>query len=104
MVVCLVKDSSSIQVRVKAVSSLGDVIGDGILVSLMRGSTVSDLIDKFEEEFGSAYRMKTGEGLKETIRKLFNLSINSKPPTPGRPLNETLNDGDEISFFQWTGA
>ena len=98
------KDPPPIQVRVKAVSSLGDVIGDGTLVSLKCGSTVSDLIDKLEEEFGLTYRTKTGEGLRETIRKLFNLSINNKPPTPGRPLDENLNDGDQVVFYQWTGA
>ena len=96
--------SSEIQVRVTAVSSLRDVVGKDLLVTLRSGSTANDLVDKLEEEFGSTYRRIKGEGLKETIRKLFNLSINGKLPTPGRNFNETLSDGDEILFFQWTGA
>jgi molybdopterin converting factor small subunit len=96
--------SSLIQVRVTGVSSLRDVIGKDTLVHLKRGSTAGDLIDKLEEEFGSTYRKMMGEGLKDTIRKLFNLSINGKLPTPGRNFDEALNDGDEILLFQWTGA
>jgi molybdopterin converting factor small subunit len=99
-----VDETSPIQVRITAVSSLGEVIGNNTLVSLNSGSTVGELIDKLEEEFGSTYKKNTGEGLKDTIKKLFNISINGKLPTPGRPLDETLCDGDEIVFFQWTGA
>jgi molybdopterin converting factor small subunit len=99
-----VDETSSIQVRITAVSSLGEVIGNDTLVSLNSGSTVGELIDKLEEEFGSTYRKITGEGLKGTIKKLFNISINGKLPTPVRPLDEILCDGDEIVFFQWTGA
>ena len=96
--------ASLIQVRVTAVSSLREVIGNGSLVSLISGSTTGDLIDKLEEEFGSTYRKMMGEGLNDTIRKLFNLSINGKLPAPGRNFDEVLNDGDEVMFFQWTGA
>jgi molybdopterin converting factor small subunit len=96
--------SSIIQVRVIAVSSLREVIGKDALVSLNSGSTVGDLIDKLEEEFGSTYRKMTGEGLKETVRKLFKLSINGKIPPPVQNFDEVLSDGDEILFFQWTGA
>ena len=95
---------SLIQVRVTGVSSLREVIGKHALVSLNRGSTVGDLIDKLEEEFGSTYRKKTREGLKDTIRTLFTMSINGKIPTPIRNFDEALSDGDEIVFFQWTGA
>ena len=95
---------SLIQVRVTGVSSLREVIGKNALVSLNSGSTVSDLIDKLEEEFGSTYRKRIGEGLRDTIRRLFTLSINGKVPTPIRNFDEALSDGDEIVFFQWTGA
>ena len=96
--------SSLIQVRVTGVSSLREVLGEGKVVSLNSGSTVGDLIEKLEEEFGSTYRKMTREGMKDMIKKLFNLSVNGKLPTPGRNFNEVLNDGDEIFFFQWTGA
>jgi len=96
--------TSLIQVRVTGVSSLREVIGNDMLVTLNGGSTVGDLIDRLEEEFGSTYRKMTGKGLKDTIKKLFNLSINGKPPTPGRNFDEALSDGDQILFFQWTGA
>jgi molybdopterin converting factor small subunit len=99
-----VDKSSLIQVRVTGVSSLREIIGKDTLVSLKSGSTAGDLVDKLEEEFGSTYRKMMGEGLKDTIKKLFNLSINGKLPSPGRNFNEALNDGDEILFFQWTGA
>ena len=80
------------------------VIGEGKVVGLKSGGTTGDLIDKLEEEYGSAYRKITGEGLKDTVQKLFNLSINGKLPAPGRNFNEMLNDGDDILFYQWTGA
>jgi molybdopterin converting factor small subunit len=95
---------SIIEVRVTGVSSLSEVIGKDALVSLNSGSTVYDLIEKLEEEFGSTYRKRTKEGLKDTIRRLFTLSINGQVPTPIRNLDEPLSDGDEIVFFQWTGA
>jgi molybdopterin converting factor small subunit len=95
---------SLIQVRVTAVSSLREVIGNDSLVSLNSGSTACDLIDKLEEEFGSTYRKMMGGGLKDTIKKLFNISINGKLPAPGRNFDEVLNDGDKVLFFQWTGA
>lgn len=97
---------SPIQVRVTGVSSLREVIGKHVLVSLNSGSTVVDLIDKLEEEFGSTYRKRTGEGLKDALRRLFTLSINGKVPTPiqTHKFDEALSDGDEIVFFQWTGA
>ena len=93
-----------IQVRVTGVSSLREVIGKDTLVSLRSGSTVGDLVDRLEEEFGSTYRKITKEGLKDTIRRLFKLSINGKAPPPIQNFDELLNDGDEILFFQWTGA
>ena len=96
--------SSLIQVRVTGVSSLREVIGKDALVSLNGRSTVSGLIDKLEEEFGSTYRKLRGEGLRDTLRKLFTLSINGKVPTPLQNFDEALSDGDEIVFFQWTGA
>ena len=95
---------SLIQVRVTGVSSLGEVIGKHALVSLNSGSTVGDLIDKLEEEFGSTYRKRIGEGLRDNIRRLFTLSINGKVLTPIRNFDEALSDGDKIVFFQWTGA
>jgi molybdopterin converting factor small subunit len=99
-----VDKSSLIQVRVTGVSSLREIIGDDTLVSLNSGSTVGDLIDRLEEEFGSTYRKMTGEGLRDNIKKLFTLRINGKLPSPGRIFDEVLSDGDEILFFQWTGA
>jgi len=99
-----VAKSSVIHVKVTGVSSLREVIGNDTVISLNRGSTVSDLIDKLEQEFGPSYRKMTGAGLKETIRKLFRLSINGKLPLSEQNLYETLTDGDEILFFQWTGA
>jgi molybdopterin converting factor small subunit len=97
-------ESSLIQVRVTGVSSLREVIGKDAPVSVNSGSTVNDLIDKLEEEFGSTYRKRMGEELKDTIRKLFTLTINGKVPTPIRNFDEALSHGDEIVFFQWTGA
>ena len=96
--------SSLIQVRVTGVSSLREVIGKDALVSLNSGRSVSDLIDKLEEEFGSIYRKRMRVGLRDTIRKLFTLSINGKVPTLVQNFDEALSDGDEIVFFQWTGA
>lgn len=96
--------SSIIHVRVTGVSSLREVIGNDTVISLNGGSTVSDLIDKLEEDFGSTYRKMTGAGLKETIRKLFKLSINGKLPLSVQNFDEVLSDGDEILLFQWTGA
>ena len=86
------------------VSSLREVIGKDALVSLNSGSTVGDLIDKLEEEFGSTYRKEMREGLKDTIEKLFALSINGKVPSPLQNFDVALSDGDAIVFFQWTGA
>lgn len=93
-----------IQVKVTGVSSLRSIMSKDTPVILKSGSTVSDLIDKLEEELGSTYRKATGEGLEDTIRRLFNVSINGKLAAPGRNFDEILNDGDEILFFQWTGA
>lgn len=95
---------SLIEVRVTGVSSLREVIGKDAIVSLNSGSTVGDLIDKLEEEFGSTYRRRAKEGLRDMIRRLFTPSINGKVPKPIRKFDEPLSDGDEIVFFQWTGA
>lgn len=96
--------SSLIQVRVTGVSSLREIIGRDTLVTLNSGSTVTDLINKLQDEFGSTYRTVTGEDLVAVMKNLFTLTINGKVPTPIRNFNEILNNGDEVVFFQWTGA
>jgi len=69
-----------------------------------RGNTVNDLIGQLEEEFGSNYKRQTNEDLRDVLSKLFTLTINGKLASPRLDLSQVLRDGDEIVFFQWTGA
>jgi len=68
------------------------------------GNTVKDLIGQLEEEFGSIYKRQTNEDLTDVLSKLFTLTINGKLASPRLKLSQVLKDGDEIVFFQWTGA
>ena len=52
----------------------------------------------------SAYREIVGERLKDSIKKRFNLLYNGKVIPPEENLDKTINDGDEILFFQLAGA
>jgi len=97
-------DQPIIQVRVTGVSSLRSVIPKGIIMSLNRGNTVKDLIGQLEEEFGSIYKKQTNEDLRDALTKLFTLTINGKLASPRSNLSQVLKDGDQIVFFQWTGA
>jgi len=85
-------------------SSLRSVIRKGTPISLNRGNTVKDLIGQLEEEFGSIYKRQTNEDLTDVLSKLFTLTINGKLASPRLKLSQVLKDGDEIVFFQWTGA
>ena len=96
--------SSPIQVRVSGVSALREIIGKDMLVTLKSGSTVGDLINKLEVECGSAYRQMIGEGLGYSIRKRFNMLLNGVVTTPEQNVDKSLNDGDEILFFQLAGG
>jgi molybdopterin converting factor small subunit len=95
---------SFIQVRVGGVSALKEIIGKDMLVTLKSGSTLGELIDRLEEQFGSTYRATVGERLEDSLRKRFNLLYNGQFITPEQNLHKHLNDGDEILFFQLAGA
>ena len=97
-------DLSSVRVTVNGVSTLRDVIRKDMTMILPTGSTIFDLVNRLEEEFGSKYRAVTGEDLREVIERLFTVTINGKLPTPIRNFDTALRDGDELVFFQWTGA
>ena len=85
-------------------SSLRSVIRKGTPIIMNNGNTVKDLIGQLEEEFGSIYKRQTNEDLTDVLSKLFTLTINGKLASPRLKLSQVLKDGDEIVFFQWTGA
>jgi molybdopterin converting factor small subunit len=89
---------------VSGVSALREIIGKDKVVGLKSGNTLSDLIDKLEEQFGSAYRELVGEKMVDSLRKRFNLLYNGDIIPPGENLGKVLNDGDELVFFQLAGA
>jgi len=93
-----------LQVRVSGVSALRGIIGKDMLVTLRSGSTIDDLINKLEEECGPAYREMIGEALGDSIRKRFNMLLNGVVTNPAQNLDKSLNDGDEIMFFQLAGG
>jgi molybdopterin converting factor small subunit len=97
-------DTSSVRIRVKGVSTLRYVIRKDLTITLRTGSTVGDLISRLVDELGPKYREITGEDLSQVIERLFAATINGKLPTPMRSFDRVLHDGDEIVFFQWTGA
>ena len=100
----MASDEPRIQVRVTGMSSLRSVIRKGTPISMNHGNTVKDLIGQLEEEFGSIYKRQTNEDLTDVLSKLFTLTINGKLASPRLKLSQVLKDGDEIVFFQWTGA
>jgi molybdopterin converting factor small subunit len=93
-----------IEVRVTGVSALREIIGEDTVVILKSGSTVRDLINKLDEEFGSEYKKMVGEELGYSIKKRFNLLINDVVTTPAPNFEKGLNDGDRIVIFQLAGA
>lgn len=95
---------SSIQVRVTGVSALRDMIGEGEFLTLRNGSTLEELFKLLDERHGAAYRKLVGERLEESLKRRFNMLYNGKFLTPNQNLNKTLNDGDEIVFFQMAGS
>ena len=96
--------SSLIQVRVSGVSALREILGKDTVVVLPNGSTVGDLLGKLEEQFGAAYREMVGERLQDSLRRRFYLLYNGQVMPPEQNLDRALSNGDEIVFFQWTGA
>jgi molybdopterin converting factor small subunit len=97
-------NSHLVHVKVIAVSILGDVIGGSVPIVLDGGSTVSDLINKLDEEYGTAYSKNTAENLKDSIMKRFNLVVNGKVIRPQQDFDTPLNDGDEILFFHFAAG
>ena len=96
-------NSRPIHVKVNAVSMLGDLIGGSTCIVLDRGGTVGDLINKLDEEYGTAYSKNMAENLKDSIMKRFNLLVNGKVIRP-QDIDRTLNDGDEILFFHFAAG
>ena len=96
--------SSLIQVSVSGVSEFREIIGKDTMIVVGRRSTLRDLISKLEEQFGSAYERKVGENLDYSLRSRFNLLYNGKFLSLKQNLDMTLSDGDQILFFQLTGA
>ena len=93
-----------IQVRVSGVSALREIIGRDTIVILKSDSTLGELVSKLEEQFGSAYREMVRERLQDSLKKRFNLLYNGQVIPPEQNLDRALSNGDEIVFFQWTGA
>ena len=95
---------SLIQIRVSGVSALREIIGKDTVVTLTNGSTVGNLLSKLEEEFGATYREMVGERLQDSLRRRFYILYNGKVIPTEQNLGRVLSNGDEIVFFQWTGA
>jgi len=93
-----------IQIRVSGVSALREIIGKDTVVTLTNGSTVGNLLSKLEEQFGATYRQMVGEKLEDSLRRRFYLLYNGQVIPPEQNLDRALSNGDEIVFFQWTGA
>ena len=93
-----------VQVRVSGVSALRELIGKNTSVTLISGSTLGDLLNKLEQQFGSAYREMTGERLEWSLKRRFNVLYNGEVIPPEDNLGKILGDGDEILFFQLAGA
>jgi molybdopterin converting factor small subunit len=83
---------------------LKDAIGRDAVIVLDGGSTVGDLINKLDEEYGATYREKMGETLKDSIMKRFNLLVGGKVLVPSRDIATPLKDGDEVLLFQFVGG
>jgi molybdopterin converting factor small subunit len=96
--------SASIQVRVSGVSALREIIGKDKVVGLKSGNTLSDLLEKLEEQYGSAYRDLVGERMVDSLKNRFNLIYNGDIIPPTENLGKVLSDGDELVFFQLAGA
>ena len=85
-------------------SALRKILGKDTVVVLPNGSRVGDLLSKLEEQFGAAYREMVGERLEDSLRRRFYLLYNGQVMPPEQNLDRVLSNGDEIVFFQWTGA
>jgi hypothetical protein len=76
-----VSRTPAIRVRVTGVSALRDVIGRDRIISLNSGSTVGNLLDELEGDFGSAYKEMMGEGLTASLKKRFSMLLNGQKNT-----------------------
>jgi len=94
----------AIRVRVTGVSALRDIIGRDRIIILSNGSTVGKLLDELECDFGPAYKEIVGEGLTASLKKRFSMLLNGVFMSLEQNLGRTLNDHDEIVFFQLAGA
>jgi len=94
----------SIQVRVSGVSALREILGKERIVTVNSQSTLGDLIEKLDEQFGSTYRELVGERMGDSLKKRFNLLYNGEVIPPAENLGKVLNDGDALVFFQLAGA
>ena len=74
------------------------------MIVLSNGSTVSKLLDELEGNFGLTYREKVGETLTASLRKRFSMLLNGVFMSLEQNLERTLNDDDDIVFFQLAGA
>ena len=93
-----------IRVRVTGVSALRNIIGRDRIIILNNGSTVGKLLDELEGNFGPVYKEMVGEGLTDSLKKRFSMLLNGVFMSPEQNLERTLNDHDEIVFFQLAGA
>ena len=74
------------------------------MIVLRKGRTVSKLLDELEGDFGRTYREMVGEALTASLKKRFSMILNGVFMSLEQNLERTLNDDDEIVFFQLAGA
>jgi molybdopterin converting factor small subunit len=99
-----VEKSSVIRVKIGTVSVLREIMGRSLTLYLNSGNTIGDLIKRLDDEYGPAYTKQTGESLKDSVMKRYNIIVNGKIIRPAENSDRPLNENDELIFLQWAGG
>lgn len=93
----------TLQIRLKALSALGEVVGRSLALELKGGNTAKHLLEKLDSLYGEGFKKYTGEKLMDAIRK-YNMIVNKKALRFPKDLGFQLNDGDYVVLLRASGG
>ena len=91
------------QIRLKALSALGKVTGEDLVLELKEGNTAKNLLEKLDSLYGEDFKKYTGEKLMDAIRR-YNMIVNKRTLRFPKDLDFEFNDDDYVVLLHVTGG